>query len=111
LSEQIFQVLKSRGWFFLENIKSPSDLLRSKTERLGSAIGRTEQTCLDSYFLAQGQEFEAIYETFTQLFPDSVFSLDEVSLMAVWISDRLPCHIQEEVIESDQTRLNSDQTE
>jgi hypothetical protein len=44
-------------------------------------------------FLTQWPEeddYEAIYEAYTQAHPDAEHSMDEVSLMAVWLSLRLP---------------------
>ena len=44
-------------------------------------------------FLTQWPEeddYEAIYDAYTQAYPDADHSMDEVSLMAVWLSLRLP---------------------
>jgi len=36
------------------------------------------------------EDYDTIYETFTKADPESEYSIDDVSLMAVWISLRLP---------------------
>jgi hypothetical protein len=44
-------------------------------------------------FLTQWPEeddYEVIYEIFTEDYPDSDYGIDDVSLMAVWLSLRLP---------------------
>ncbi len=41
----------------------------------------------------KGEDFEALYTAFTKLFPDTISSIDKVSLMAVWLTMRLPYQV------------------
>jgi hypothetical protein len=94
LKSQIYEVLKNRQWFlFPEEMKSPADLPSIQSEAdwgvLPLAADRTKLPGFLIYW-PKDQHFEAIYETFTALHPDAAASLDEVSLMAVWLANRLP---------------------
>jgi hypothetical protein len=114
LSSQVYQVLKHRGWFlFPEQMKSPADLpsLESETD-WGILPLEADRTLLPGFltFWPAQQEFESIYETFTGMFPDSEHSLDEVSLMAVWLSNRLPYQIREVTPEIDLTNQDENHT-
>jgi len=103
---QVFNVLKERDWpFFPDEIHSLQDLPAFKTERdWGVFPLEADRTKLPGFliFWPKGEDFENIYETFTKLNPEATSSLDEVSLMAVWLSMRLPYHITEEETAEDQ---------
>ena len=100
LRERIFQVLKVREWyFFSEEIKSVSDLPELKTEKdWGILPIDADRTILPGFLIywPQQQEFEEIYESFTSSFPEAENSIDEVSLMTVWLTNRLPYHVLNE---------------
>ena len=72
LRQQVFDLLIERLWKLLpvetDRTKLPGFLTRWPTE----------------------DDFEVLYEAFTSAHPDSDASIDEVSLMAVWLSLRLP---------------------
>jgi hypothetical protein len=97
LRSQVFEVLKSRQWsFFPESMAMLSELPSLKTEADWSVLPLSaDRTRLPGFLIywPKDQNFEAIYETFTSLYPAANASLDEVSLMAVWLSNRLPYHI------------------
>ncbi len=100
LREQIFNVLKERNWpFFPTEMHSLQDLPSLKTERDWGVLPlNADRTKLPGFliFWPKGEDFENLYETFAKLYPEATASLDEVSLMAVWLSMRLPYHITEE---------------
>ena len=72
LRQQIFGLLNNLGWKLL-----PPEADRTRLPG----------------FLTQWPEeddYEDIYQGFTEAFPDSDYGIDDVSLMAVWLSLRLP---------------------
>jgi hypothetical protein len=40
-----------------------------------------------------GEDFEILYSNFSELFPEAESSIDKISLMVVWLSMRLPYHV------------------
>jgi hypothetical protein len=97
LRAQVFEVLKSRGWFFFPSEINLSDLPQLNGEEdWGILPLEADRTRLPGFltYWPDGQEFEALYDTFSQMFPDASGSLDEISLMAVWLANRLPYHIR-----------------
>lgn len=72
LRQQIFDILKSFDWKLL-----PQEANRTRLPG----------------FLTQWpdeQDYDVIYDTFTNAYPDSEYGIDDVSLMAVWLALRLP---------------------
>ncbi len=49
----------------------------------------------------KGEEFEVLYQAYTEMYPQAETGMDNVSLMVVWLSGRLP--FQEEEAETDDT--------
>lgn len=47
-----------------------------------------------------GEDFEALYSNFSTLYPDSSASIDKVSLMAVWLTMRLPYHVDIDLLKN-----------
>lgn len=102
LREQIYQVLKQRDWyFFSDEIRSPLDLPELKSEKdWGILPTEADRSVLPGFLMywPKQQDFEEIYETFSSLYPDAENSIDEVSLMAVWLVNRLPYKVLDEDI-------------
>jgi hypothetical protein len=48
-----------------------------------------------------GEDFEVLYNNYSELFPESKSSIDEVSLMVVWLSMRLPYYVDVQVEKSE----------
>ncbi len=72
LRQQIFDILKSFDWKLL-----PQEANRARLPG----------------FLTQWpdeQDYDVIYDTFTNAYPDSEYGIDDVSLMAIWLALRLP---------------------
>jgi hypothetical protein len=72
LGRQIFELLTERGWKLL-----PIETNRTK---LPGFLTRWPAD----------DDFEVLYDAFTAAHPDAEASIDEVSLMVVWLSSRLP---------------------
>ena len=69
---QVYDLLVSRGW----------ELLPIEADR----------TKLPGFLTTwpKGDDFEALYQVFTTTFPDTIIEINDVSLMIVWLSGRLP---------------------
>ena len=72
IRQQVFDLLVSRGWKLLPIV--------SNRARLPGFLTRWPAE----------DDFEVLYEAFTAAHPDTEASIDEISLMAVWLSGRLP---------------------
>lgn len=97
LKSQVYAVLQRRGWrMFPPEFHALEDLPSLKSEADWGVLPlHADRARLPGFLIYwhAGQDFEAIYATFTELFPDASASIDEVSLMAVWLANRLPYHI------------------
>ncbi len=102
LRQQIYKVLKQRGWMmFPDEIQDPSSLaenLKLRTEAdWGVLPPNANRARLPGFLIywPAAQSYEDIYNDFIKLFPEANNSLDEVSLMTVWLSLRLPYKVAE----------------
>lgn len=115
LGERVFQILERRGWYFFPpEMKAPADLPSLKTEKdWGILPLEADRTRLPGFLIywPENQDFEAIYENFIETYPEADNSIDEVSLMTVWLTNRLPYHVLSEEPESGLTNQEPDQTE
>lgn len=84
LGGQVHALLTSLGWTLL-----PLDSIRTKLPGF-----LTEWP--------QGQDFEAINRAFQDSYPQSTANPDEVSMMAVWLSGKLP--VKTTILEQDQAQ-------
>jgi len=78
LRTKVFELLKGRGWEVL-----PPEADRTKLPG----------------FLAQwpkGEDFDVLNKAYAEAHPGEEASADDVSLMVVWLSGRLPYHVDEE---------------
>ncbi len=97
LREQVYSLLRTRNWPMLtgtEDVDISSltmDVL--KTWPVFPVI--LDRSKLPGFYphWPKGEEFEALYTNFTSLYPESNVSIDKVSLMAVWLSMRLPYQV------------------
>ncbi|WP_075074240.1 hypothetical protein [Longilinea arvoryzae] len=81
LRQQIFDFLTARGWTIL-----PLDADRTKLPGFLTRWPKAEQ-------------FDMLDETFRSLHPETTHSKDDISLMAVWLSTRLPYELVDQVDE------------
>lgn len=86
LRNQVFEVLQSRNWELL-----PID---------------TDRTKIPGFLMVwpKGETFETIYQSYKETYPHSTATSDDVSLITVWLSGRLPFPSDEKSndLESDQ---------
>ncbi len=78
LRQQVHDLLKGRGWEVL-----PPEADRAKLPGF-----------LTSW--PKGEDFDVLNKAFAEAHPDSGLSTDDVSLMVVWVSGRLPYQAEEE---------------
>lgn len=92
LRRQVYDLLSARGWNLL-----PLDAQRAR---------------LPGFFIRwpKSEEFEALHAAFNEMYPEAGASPDDISLMVVWVSCRLPYQIIEESPES-VTGLGADKGE
>lgn len=78
LRQQTYDLLKARNWEVLppeaDRTKLPGFLIR----------------------WPKGEDFDTLIAAFKEMYPSSVASDDDISLMVVWVSTRLPYHVEGE---------------
>jgi hypothetical protein len=85
LRQQVFDLLTERGWELL-----PIDVNRAKLPG----------------FLThwpKGEDFEVIHKAFAEKYPQFSENADDISLMTVWLGDRLPYKAEGEDEDSEKT--------
>ncbi len=96
---QVYQVFISRNWKILQDSDGISkENISLETIKDWPIFPITfNRTKLPGFFThwPKGEDFEVLYSTFTELFPEIEASIDKVSLMVVWLSMRLPSHIDD----------------
>jgi len=99
LQQQVYQLLANRQWQMLDASLEftweaiTEDIIKQwpvlppnvNRKRLPGFVPRWPK----------GEDFETLYTAFVELFPESDASKDQVSLMTVWITLRLPYEIEE----------------
>lgn len=101
LRSQVYEVLKARNWKTFPETESLSlDSLNPELVKdwaiLPLNVDRTKVPGFYAHW-PKGEDFEAIYQQFSDTYPDSDASIDQISLMAVWVSLRLPYQVDEEL--------------
>ena len=96
---RVYNLLKERGWSILStdqplNMDMISPELFQKWPVLPPEIDRTK---LPGFFMRwpKGEDYESLYAQFTETNPNMEISIDKVSLMAVWLTLRLPYQMEE----------------
>jgi len=99
LRDKVYELLKDQGWnllpvsdgFEAENISLE---LIKEWPVLPIKVNRAK---LPGFYTRwpKDQDFETLYKKFTELYPEMDVSIDKVSLMAVWLSMRLPYHVDD----------------
>ena len=100
LFDQVYAMLKARGWEIMEDkqdisIGTLSADLVSKWPILPSDVDRSRIPGFVPRW-PKGEDFEELYKTYTEQYPNENNSKDQVSLMAVWITLRLPYAIEDQ---------------
>lgn len=96
LRDEVYAVLKARGWYFFPTeFKSLAEFPLPKTEsEWGILPPEADRKRLPGFVIywPKAENFEVIYQSYTEMYPEGNASIDQVSLMAVWLSMRLPYH-------------------
>ena len=96
LRTQVYELLKGRGWkmfpteFTLEGL-SPDAI--KEWAILPVEVDRTQLPGFISLW-PKDNDFEALYKAFTEMYPDANEGIDNVGLMVVWLSMRLPIDME-----------------
>jgi hypothetical protein len=94
LRDHVFELLKTRNWPIFsqsEDIDTSAlnlDLIK-EWPIFPLKLPREKLPGFYTHW-PKGEDFEALYTNFTAMYPDSNASIDKVSLMAVWLTMRLP---------------------
>jgi hypothetical protein len=100
LRAQVYDTLVSRGWkTFPTEMHSLADVPPLKTEKdWGILPIDSDRTKIPGFltYWPEGETFEVLYQVFTEKYPQAQASIDEVSLMVVWLVLRLPVNIVDE---------------
>ena len=117
LRMQVYEILVGRGWkTFSAEMLSPANLPSLKSEKdWGILPVEADRTKLPGFlaFWPKGESFESLYQSFSEKFPETQASLDEISLMAVWLALRLPYQIVDQdgnLAEEDKPIAEQDET-
>ncbi|MBN2146912.1 MAG: hypothetical protein JW726_05970 [Anaerolineales bacterium] len=99
LRQQVYDLLKLRGWKMFpdeENLKldSLSPDLFKQWAIFPLAADRRKAPGFYPHW-PKGEEYETLYQQFNEIHPDAEASIDQLSLMVVWLSLRLPYHVDE----------------
>ncbi len=101
LRQQVYTMLKTRNWpMFMGNTEM--DIMPLNIDLIKQwpifplKMNRSKLPGFYSHW-PKGEDFEALYANFSTLFPDSGASIDKVSLMTVWLTMRLPYHVDSEL--------------
>jgi hypothetical protein len=101
LRKQVFDLLARRNWpvFTGTEVMDVTTLTLDAIKEWPIFPIEMNRAKLPGFFIhwPKGEEFEAIYNNFVELYPDSDASMDKVSLMAVWLAMRLPYQVDIEI--------------
>mgnify|MGYP000167319340 CR=1 FL=1 len=106
LRDQVYQLLRQRNWkLFSESEGVEVENLSFEAIKEWPILpAHYNRTKLPGFFTnwPKGEDFETIYKNFSELYPDSGVSMDKVSLMVVWLSMRLPFHVDNQEEKSEE---------
>ena len=99
LATQVYTLFIKRNWPVLnteggESYNSLSSDIVDKWPLLPLATNRIHTPGFFPRW-PKGEDFETLYNAFLELYPESNASIDQVSLMAVWLTLRLPYEIED----------------
>jgi hypothetical protein len=96
LRQQIYDLLKERGWQLLPADLKLEGLSLDLLKEWGILPLEVDRTRLPGFYThwPKNENFETLYQAFTDKYPEVDQSIDNVSLMVVWLSLRLPVHVE-----------------
>ena len=100
LRNQVFEMLKSRHWLIYPETEGIDLSLNMEMIKEWPVFPiHMDRTKLPGFYIhwPKGEDFETLYRNFTELNPNAEVSIDKVSLMAVWLSMRLPFQVDTEL--------------
>lgn len=105
LSNQVFTLLRKRKWLTIDSAAEISyatiaSEIMEKWPVLPPEVNRKHAPGFLPRW-PKGEDFEALYATFNEIFPTSDSSVDQVSLMVVWLTLRLPYELDETTLVSE----------
>jgi hypothetical protein len=94
---QVYDLLQTRNWIIYPNTEAP-DLasLSSDTIKNWPIFPiHVDRTNLPGFFphWPKGENFETLYRSYSERYPESDAGIDKVSLMTVWLTMRLPYQV------------------
>ena len=100
LRQQIYALLTARNWNIFPateslNVETIATELLQNWAILPPELDRSKLPGFHIWW-PKGEDFETLYNDFLTRHPDSDASLDQVALMTVWLTLRLPYHIEGE---------------
>ncbi len=103
---QVYSLLKHRNWPLIEteheiSFTTLSSDMVSKWAVLPPDLDRKRVPGFLPRW-PKGEDFETLYATYKELFPTGEASIDQVSLMTVWLSLRLPYTMEDITLTSEQ---------
>jgi hypothetical protein len=111
LREQAYALLVQRKWpIFPENEEiAPTASIPDTIKEWPVFPITMDRTKLPGFYIhwPKGEDFEALYKTFSELYPDTDASIDKVSLMVVWLSMRLPFQVDYELVKPDEAEITA----
>lgn len=99
---QVYEILKSRGWELSEGLSFSAlkDDFTNKWPILPpEADRRLAPGFVPRWF--KGEDFETLYGSYQKQYPDSSASVDQISLIAVWLTLRLPYTVEDTIIQGE----------
>lgn len=99
LRDKVYELLKAQGWNLLpvsDGFEAGNISLELIKEWpvLPINVNRAKLPGFYTHW-PKDQNFEILYNKFTEQYPEMDVSIDKVSLMAVWLSMRLPYHVDD----------------
>ena len=103
LRDQVYHLLNAEKWDMLDEgdedgFGTLSIEIIKEWPVLPKNVDRTKLPGFYTHW-PNGQDFEVLYSKYNELFPESDASKDKVSLMVVWLTMRLPYHVDDAEIE------------
>lgn len=105
LRQKVSDLLKARGWQFFPEEISLESLSLDAIKEWGILPLSVDRTRLPGFVTAwpKDNDFEILYDEFTKMYPDADESIDNVSLMIVWLVMRLPMDVEGMEDDTDET--------
>jgi hypothetical protein len=99
LRDEVYSVLRARNWKILPegDLTLSRELITTTVKEWPVFPLSMNRAKLPGFYThwPKGEDFEAIYTQYNELYPEAEAGIDKVGLMAVWLTMRLPYHVDE----------------